>query len=101
MSQIVQEEAKMSQSKGSKSIIPGGKAIGFMVVRGFGLFLSVSGMAGIALILGPLNSVIKDLTFTLVFESKVYAFLLCLAMAVVGGALDFVGNLGLKKIEES
>ena len=101
MWQIVREEAKMSQSKGSKSIIPSGKAIGFMVVKGFGLFLSVSGMAGIALILGPLNSVIKDLTFTLVFESKVYAFLLCLAMAVVGGALDFFGNLGLKKIEES
>ncbi len=91
----------MSEKKNSKSIIPGWKAIGFMVIRGFGLFLSVSGMAGIALILGPLNSVIKDLTFNLVFESKVYAFLLCLAMAVVGGALDFVGNLGLKRVEEA
>jgi hypothetical protein len=98
---ILVEEAKMSQSKGSKSIIPSGKAIGFMVIRGFGLFLSVSGMAGIALLLGPLNSVIKDLTFTPVFESKAYAFLLCLLMAVVGGALDFVANLGLKAIEES
>ena len=91
----------MAQSKGSKSIIPGWKAIGFMVVRGFGLFLSVSGMAGIALLLGPLNSVIRDLTFTPIFESKAYAFLLCLAMAVVGGALDFVANLGLKTVEES
>jgi hypothetical protein len=95
------EEAKMSQSKGSKSIVPGGKAIGFMVVRGFGLFLSVSGMAGIAIVLGPLNSVIKDLTFTPVFESKAYAFLLCLLMAIAGGALDFFANIGLKKIEES
>jgi hypothetical protein len=94
-------EAKMSQKKGIKSIIPSGKAIGFMVVRGFGLFLSVSGMAGIALLLGPLNSVIKDLTFTPVFESKGYAFLFCLLMAVVGGALDFFANIGLKKIEES
>ena len=91
----------MSQKKGIKSIIPSGKAIGFMVVRGFGLFLSVSGMAGIALLLGPLNSVIKDLTFTPVFESKGYAFLFCLLMAVVGGALDFFANIGLKKIEGS
>jgi len=91
----------MSQSKSGKSIIPSGKAIGFMVIRGFGLFLSVSGMAGIALILGPLDRVLTDPTFTLIFESKVYAFLLCLAMAVVGGALDFVANLGLKRIGEA
>ena len=91
----------MSQGKSGKSIIPSGKEIGFMVVRGFGLFLSVSGMAGIALVLGPLNSIIKDLTFTPIFDSKGYAFLFCLLMAVVGGALDFVANLGLKRIEES
>ena len=91
----------MSQKKSGKSIIPSGKEIGFMVVRGFGLFLSVSGMAGIALVLGPLNSIIKDLTFTPIFDSKGYAFLFCLLMAVVGGALDFFANLGLKRIEES
>jgi len=91
----------MSQKKSGKSIIPSGKEIGFMVVRGFGLFLSVSGMAGITLVLGPLNSIIKDLTFTPIFESKGYAFLFCLLMAVVGGALDFFANLGLKRIEES
>jgi len=91
----------MSQKKSGKSIIPSGKEIGFMVVRGFGLFLSVSGMAGITLVLGPLNSIIKDLTFTPIFDSKGYAFLFCLLMAVVGGALDFFANLGLKRIEES
>ena len=91
----------MSEKKGSKSIIPSGKAIGFMVIRGFGLFLSVSGMVGITLVLGPLNSIIKDLTFTPVFDSKAYAFLFCFLRAVVGGALDFAANLGLKKIEES
>ena len=91
----------MSQGKGLKSIIPSWKAIGFMVIRGFGLFLSVSGMAGIAIVLGPLNSVVKGLTFTPIFDSKAYDFLLCLAMAVVGGALDSVANLGLKAIEES
>jgi asparagine N-glycosylation enzyme membrane subunit Stt3 len=91
----------MSQGKSGKSIIPSGKAIGFMVIRGFGLFLSVSGMVGITLVLGPLDSIIKGLTFTPIFESKAYAFLFCLLMAVVGGALDFVANLGLKRIEES
>jgi len=91
----------MTQKKSGKSIIPSGKEIGFMVVRGFGLFLSVSGMAGITLVLGPLNSIIKDLTFTPIFDSKGYAFLFCLLMAVVGGALDFFANLGLKRLEES
>ena len=91
----------MSQSKSAKSIIPSGKAIGFMVIRGFGLFFSVAGMTGIALVLGPLNHILQDLTFTPVFDSKVYAFLLCLLMAVVGGALDFAANLGLKRIGEA
>ena len=91
----------MSEKKGIKSIMPGGKAIGFMVIRGFGMFLSVSGMVGITLVLGPLNSIIKDLTFTPVFDSKAYAFLFCFLMTVVGGALDFLANMGLKKVEES
>ncbi len=90
----------MAQEKGSKSIIPGKKAIGFMVVRGFGMFLSVTGMVGIALIIGPLERIVVGLEFTPVFDSKAYAFLLCLGICVVGGALDFVANLGLKSIEE-
>lgn len=91
----------MNEKKGIKSIIPSWKAIVFMVVRGFGLFLSVSGMVGMTFILGPLDRVLTAPTFTPIFDSKVYAFLICLAMAVVGGALDFGANLGLKKIEES
>ena len=91
----------MNKKTGAKSIIPDKKAIGFMVLRGFGLFLSVAGMAGIALVLGPLNHILQDLTFTPVFESKTYAFLLCLLMAVVGGVMDFVAKLGLKATEES
>ena len=57
-------------------------------------------MAGIALVAGPLNHIIKDLTFTPIFESKAYAFLLCLLLAIVGGAMDFFANLGLKALEE-
>ena len=91
----------MGQAAKSKSIIPSGKAIGFMVVKGFGLFLSVSGMVGITFVLGPLDRVLTAPTFTPIFDSKAYAFLLCLAMAVVGGALDFVANLGLKRIGEA
>jgi hypothetical protein len=89
----------MGGNTGLKSIMPGNKAIGLMVVRGFGLFLTVSGMVGIALIAGPLNHILKDLTFTPIFDSKLYAFLICLSMTVVGGALDFFTNEGLKALE--
>jgi hypothetical protein len=89
----------MAKETGSKSIVPSGKEIGFMVVRGFGLFLSVSGMVGMALILGPLNHILLDLEFTLVFGSKAPAFFSCMGLAVLGGALDFAANLGLKSVE--
>jgi len=82
------------------SIVPSGKEIGFMVVRGFGLFLSVSGMVGMALILGPLNHILLDMEFTLVFGSKPPAFFSCMGLAVVGGALDFFANMGLKGLEK-
>ena len=90
----------MSEKTGLTSIIPGGKEIGFMVLRGFGLFLSVSGMAGIALIAGPLNYILQDLEFTLVFGSKPPAFFVCLGLAVLGGAMDFFANIGLKGLQE-
>jgi hypothetical protein len=90
----------MTEKTGLKSVVPSGKEIGFMVVRGFGLFLSVSGMVGMALILGPLNHIIQDLEFTLVFGSKAPAFFSCMGLAVVGGALDFFANLGLKGLEK-
>ena len=90
----------MTEKTGLKSVVPSGKEIGFMVVRGFGLFLSVSGMVGMALILGPLNHIIQDLEFTLVFGSKAPAFFSCIGLAVAGGALDFFANLGLKGLQE-
>jgi len=90
----------MSEKTGSTSIVPSGKEIGFMVIRGFGLFLSVSGMVGMALILGPLNHIMQDLEFTLVFGSKLPAFFSCFGLAVLGGALDFFANLGLKNLEQ-
>jgi hypothetical protein len=89
----------MSEKTGLKGIMPGGKEIGFMVIRGFGLFLSVSGMVGIALILGPLNHILLDMDFTLVFGSKPPAFFSCFGLTVLGGALDFFANRGLKSLE--
>jgi len=86
----------MERKKGERSIVPGKKVIGLMVVRGVGLFLTVSGLAGITLILGPLNLVMQDLTFTPIFESELYAFLLCLLMCIIGGAMDYIAHLGLK-----
>ena len=90
----------MNGKTGLKSIIPGKKAVGLMVLRGFGLFLTISGMVGITLVVGPLSHIVQDLTFTPVFDSKIYAFLLCLLLAVIGGAIDFFTNEGLKALEK-
>ena len=90
----------MSEKTGLMSIIPSGKEIGFMVIRGFGLFLSVSGMVGMTLILGPLNHILQDMEFTMVFASKPPTFFACMGLAVVGGALDFFANMGLKGLEK-
>jgi hypothetical protein len=89
----------MAEKTGLKGIMPSGKEIGFMVVRGFGMFLSVSGMVGMTLILGPLNHILLDMEFTLVFGSKPPAFFACMGLAVVGGALDFFAERGLKSLE--
>lgn len=90
----------MNKKTGLRSIIPGKKAIGLMVLQGFGLFLTVSGMVGLTLLLGPLNHILQDLTFTPVFGSKLYAALSCLSLAVIGGAIDFLTSAGLKSLEE-
>jgi hypothetical protein len=89
----------MSENTGLKSIMPSGKEIGFMVLRGFGMFLSVSGMVGMTLVAGPLDLILQDLEFTPLSGSEPLAFVACLGLAVVGGALDFFANLGLKGLE--
>ena len=88
----------MSEKTGLMSIMPSGKEIGFMVVAGFGLFLSVSGMVGITLVVGPLKDILgwePDLSI-----GKGAAFGACFGLCVVGGALDFVAKLGLKGLEK-
>jgi|APFre7841882654_1041346.scaffolds.fasta_scaffold98769_1 hypothetical protein len=80
--------------------IPGPKAIAFMVLRGFGQFLSVTGMVGITLVIGPLDLVIGKLNFDLLADSKGITFLACLGFCVAGGVLDFFANEALKAIDE-
>jgi len=89
----------MGSESGLQAMIPSKKEIGFMVMDGFGLFLSITGMAGITLIVGPLNLVIKDLDYTLVFDNTALAFLICLGFSVAGGALAFVAKSGLRAME--
>lgn len=80
--------------------IPGPKAIAFMVLRGFGQFLSVTGMVGMTLVIGPLDLVIGKLNFDLLADSKGITFLACLGFCVAGGVLDFFANEALKAIDE-
>lgn len=80
--------------------IPGPKAIVFMVLRGFGQFLLVTGMVGITLVIGPLDVVIGELDFDLLADSKGITFLACLGFCVAGGVLDFFANEALKAIDE-
>lgn len=80
--------------------IPGPKAIAFMVLRGFGQFLLVTGMVGITLVIGPLDLVIGKLNFDLLADSKGITFLACLGFCVAGGVLDFFANEALKAVDE-
>jgi len=80
--------------------IPGPKSIAFMVLRGFGQFLLVTGMVGITLVIGPLDLVIGKLDFDLLADSKGITFLACLGFCVAGGVLDFFANEALKAIDE-
>ena len=92
----------MNEKTGMKSMMPGGKEIGFMVVKGFGTFLLVSGMVGITFILGPLNHIIQDLdlSYTLVFANKASSFFACFGLCVVGGAVEFFADRGIKSLEK-
>ncbi len=87
----------MSEKTGLMSNMPSGKEIGFMVVAGFGLFLTVSGMVGMTLAVGPLNHILD--WNPAIGVSKGAAFGACFGLCVVGGALDFFAKRGLKGLE--
>ncbi len=73
------------------------RVIGLMVVRGFGMFLLVTGMIGIAIILGPLNSLL-GIEYHKLFGSALLDLLLCFLLTVVGGAIEYVGDAFIKHL---
>jgi len=71
------------------------RIIGFMVLKGFGTFVIVTGLVGLSLLLGPLNLIVK-FEFTPLFGSIVYSVILCLLLCVIGGALEFFADAYIK-----
>lgn len=82
-----------------KLSIPSGKEIGFMALQGFGMFFTITGMAGISLILGPLNQIVR-FDFTTLFGNVLYDFLFCILLCVIGGAISFISDALIKSIEK-
>lgn len=73
------------------------RVILFMVAKGFGRFLSVVGLVGIALVTGPLDIII-EFGFTTIFGNTLLDFLLCFLLTVIGGAIEFFGDAFIKHL---
>jgi len=73
------------------------RVILFMVVKGFGMFLSVTGMVGIAFVAGPLNRIL-GIKIVTIFGNILLDFLLCFLLTVIGGAIEFVGDAFIKHL---
>jgi putative Mn2+ efflux pump MntP len=71
------------------------RIIAFMVLKGFGTFVIVTGLIGLSFLLGPLNLVVK-FEFTPMFGSAVYSAIFCLVLCVIGGALEFFADAYIK-----
>jgi hypothetical protein len=71
------------------------RIIAFMVLKGFGTFVIVTGLIGLSFLLGPLNLIIK-FEFTPLFGSIVYSAIVCLVLCVIGGALEFFADAYIK-----
>jgi len=71
------------------------RIIGFMVLKGFGTFVIVTGLIGLSFLLGPLNLIV-NFEFTPLFGSIVYSAILCLILCVIGGALEFFADAYIK-----
>jgi hypothetical protein len=74
--------------------------IAFMVLKGFGTFVIVTGMIGLSLLLGPLNLIIK-FDFTPMFGNVIISALLCLVLCVIGGLLEFLADSYIKYLSSS
>jgi len=71
------------------------RIIGFMVLKGFGTFVIVTGMIGISLILGPLNPIVT-FEFAPMFGSVLYSVIVCLLLCVIGGSMEFFADSYIK-----
>jgi hypothetical protein len=71
------------------------RIIAFMVLKGFGTFVIVTGLIGLSFLLGPLNLIIK-FEFTPMFGSIVYSAIVCLVLCIIGGALEFFADAYIK-----
>jgi len=71
------------------------RIIAFMVLKGFGTFVIVTGLIGLSFILGPLNLIVK-FEFTPMFGNIIYSAVFCLVLCVIGGALEFFADAFIK-----
>jgi len=71
------------------------RVIAFMVLKGFGTFVIVTGLIGLSFILGPLNLIVK-FEYTTIFGNTIYAVVFCLLLCVIGGALEFLSDAYIK-----
>ena len=71
------------------------RIIAFMVLKGFGTFVIVTGLIGLSFILGPLNLIV-NVEFTPLFGNIIYSTIFCLLLCVIGGALEFFADAYIK-----
>jgi len=76
------------------------RIIAFMVLKGFGTFVIVTGLIGLSLILGPLNLIVK-FEFTPIFGNIIYSAVFCLVLCVIGGALEFFADAYIKYLSSN
>jgi len=67
------------------------RVIAFMVLKGLGTFIIVTGLIGLSFILGPLNLIIK-FEFTTIFGNTLFDFLFCFLLCFIGGTIEFLGD---------
>jgi hypothetical protein len=75
------------------------RVIAFMVLKGFGTFVIVTGLIGLSFILGPLNLIVK-FEFTPMFGNIIYSTIFCLVLCVIGGALEFFADAYIKYLSQ-
>jgi putative Mn2+ efflux pump MntP len=71
------------------------RIIAFMILKGFGTFVIVTGLIGLSFILGPLNLIVK-FEFTPMFGNTIYSAVFCFLLCVIGGALEFLADAYIK-----